>query len=66
MWANGIKKANAKEKEHRFGKVDLNSKAIGKKTNPVVMGERFMKMEIATMVNGLMENSMEEKELLSG
>ena len=66
MWANGIKKANAKEKEHRFGKVEINSRAIGKKTNSVVMGDIFLNLEIATMVNGLMENSMEEKELLSG
>ena len=34
--ANGLKKAYVREKEFKFGKTEVNTKVIGKMTEPMV------------------------------
>ena len=63
--ANGLNKANVREKVQRLNQMEGNTKAIGKTTNQMVMGDIFIPVEIATMVKCLMTKNMEE-ELLNG
>ena len=60
IMASGIKKDKGKEKAFRFGRMELNMKAIGNLIRLMVMVDSFIRMETVIMVNGSMIKHMEE------